>query len=103
MGFAHSPGDLDDPLRRLPEAQDDFRIAATEIAVRIELREPEVLVRQGPEGIHRPADGGPPPLENPKERLPPTPVQRTHRICYHSSTWRHEPTRAPRVLVPLIL
>src|SRR2546428_8883730 len=73
MGFAHPAGDLDDPLRRLPEAQDDFRIAATQVAVRIELCEPEVLIRQVPEGGHRLADGDLPPLEIPKERPHPTP------------------------------
>src|SRR2546427_2935317 len=88
MGFAHSPGDLDDPFRRLPEAQDDFRIAATEVAVRIELCEPEVLIRQVPEGIHRLADPDLPRFQVPKERPHPTPVPRPHPICSPLSSSR---------------
>src|SRR6058998_3200421 len=98
MGFAHSPGDLDDPFRRLPEAQDDFRIPATEIAVRIELREPEVLIRQVPEGIHSLADGHLARLEIPKERLHPTQVHGPHRICSHFSSSRTELSVPPRLI-----
>src|SRR2546427_3090541 len=102
MGFAHSPGDLDDPFRRLPEAQDDFRIAATEVAVRIELCEPEVLIRQVPEGVHRLADGDLPPLEIPKERLHPTPGHGPHRICSPFSSSRTGLRGPPRLISPRV-
>src|SRR2546426_1608677 len=102
MGFAHPAGDLDDPLRRLPEAQDDFRIAATQVAVRIELCEPEVLIRQVPEGGHRLADGDLPPLEIPKERLHPTPVHGPHPICFHLSRSRTELRGPPPFISPRI-
>src|SRR2546428_1266028 len=98
MGFAHSPGDLDDPFRRLPEAQDDFRIAATEVAVRIELCEPEVLIRQGPEGVHRPADGDLPPPEIPQERPHPTPGHGPPPICFPLSRSRTELRGPPRLI-----
>src|SRR2546430_9653001 len=102
MGFAHPAGDLDDPLRRLPEAQDDFRIAATQVAVRIELCEPEVLIRQGPGGVHPLADGDLPPPEIPKERLHPTPGPRPPPNCSHFPESQTGLRGPPRLISPRI-
>src|SRR5256884_725472 len=98
VGLAHPLRDLDDPLRRLAQAQDDLRISAAEVAVGVELREPEVLVRQIAEGLHRLAHGDLPRLQVSKERLHPTPVHGPHRICSHFSSSRTELRVPPRLI-----
>ena len=44
--FRHPAGDLDDALGRLAEAEDHLRESATEIPMRIQLGESQILVRQ---------------------------------------------------------
>src|SRR2546422_1028400 len=98
MGLAHPLCDLHDPPGRLAQAQDDLRISAAEVAVRVELREPEVLVRQVAERLHRLAHGDLPRLQVSKERLHPTPVHGPHRICSHFSSSRTELRVPPRLI-----
>src|SRR5437867_7545247 len=57
VGLAHPARDLDDPLRGLAQAEDHLGEAAAQIAVRIELRETQVLVREGPKAVHGLSDG----------------------------------------------
>src|SRR5207245_6810635 len=83
---------------RSPKTPEQYQMPATEIAVRIELRESEGLIRQVSEGIHRLADGHPARLEIPKERLHPTPVHGPHRICSHFSSSRTELSVPPRLI-----
>ena len=74
MGLAHPARDLDDPLRGLAQAEDHLREPAPQVAVGVELREPQVLVREGPQAVHGLADGDLPRLQVAKEGLDAFPV-----------------------------
>src|SRR5439155_620924 len=98
VGLVHPHRNLDNLLRSLAEAQDHLGISASQVAMGVELREPEVLVRQIAEGLHRLPHGDLSRLQVLEERLHSTPVHGPHRICSHFSSSRTELRVPPRLI-----